>query len=100
MIDVIKIRSLEVPNDIISFMQTHGGNHVSLYSGWKKYPEMGKTPDLLEYQLALALRDENYELIKRIIGRLRKVNAEYENLAIRHMIRPPTEEVVELGCLG
>ena len=102
-IDLKSVRSMDVSKEVVDFMQSCGGNHVSLYAGWKKTPKMGKDPGLLEQQLAYVLREETLELIKRILGRLRRANADSENKMLKALLKSTDEsageEVQPLGCL-
>lgn len=98
MVDIKKVRSLLVSDEIERFMTVYGGSHVSLYDGWKAYPTMGTNPSALEQELAHVLREGNANLVKRVLGRLRKVNALAEDLIVKSML-DGGDEIQPLGCL-
>ena len=99
MIDIKKVRTLLVSDEVEKFMTVYGGSHVSLYDGWKAYPNMGTDPSALEQELAHVLRERNVNLAKRVLGRLRKVNATAEDKIVKSML-DGEEEIQPLGCLG
>jgi hypothetical protein len=99
MIDIRTIRTQEVSDEVDKFMTVYGGSHVSLYEGWKVYPTMGIDPELLGQELTHVIREGNVNLTKRVLGRLRKVNATAEDKIVKSML-DGDDEVQPLGCLG
>ena len=101
MIDIKNIADLGATGKVVEFMAKYGGNHVSIYKGWKEAPQMGNDIFALEQQLHIALTiKKKLNLSKRIAGRIRKLSAEAEDLAMARACGEENNEVVDLGCLG
>lgn len=105
MIDLQKVMKLKVSHEVLEFMQSSGNNHVSLYKGWQENPRMREDRALLEQQLAVVLSiGVNYDLAKRILGRLRRVDHEHEDRQLdRRFVRgedKTTAPLAELDILG
>lgn len=101
MIDIKHIVDLGATDKVVEFMAQYGGSHVSLYKGWEECPSMGKIIFDLEQQLHIALVvKKSLNMSKRIAGRIRKLNAEEEDLAMARACGEENNDVVDLGCLG
>lgn len=97
MIDITSINKKKVTDKVREFMTQYGGNHVALYRGWSKVPEMAE-PYAIEMQLAFLLQTGgSLALTKRLIGKLRKVNKDAEDKVLGDLlgVAPP-----DMGCLG
>lgn len=79
MINVPEIAKIVVTPEVVDFMDSYGGNHVSLYKGWKERPEMHNGITNLEEELAYTIQEKNLPLAKRIMGRIRKVSSKWED---------------------
>ena len=101
MIDIKKIVDLGATDTVTKFMAEYGGNHISLYKGWKKVPQMGDDMFALEQQLHIALVvKKKLDMSKRIAGRIRKLTMETEDLAMGRACGEENNDVADLGCLG
>lgn len=79
MIDFKEVEKREVPADVEAFMRSRGGNHVSLHKGWTTRPEMS-TAETLADQIAYLLQNRGKaDMIRRVLGRLRRVNRDAED---------------------
>lgn len=79
MIDITKISTMAISPDVKTFMDYYGGNHVSLYKGWREQPDMHTDPSLLQEQLAYALQNGSHLVAKRVLGRMRSLHSTLEN---------------------
>jgi hypothetical protein len=99
MLDIKKIARLKASTEVKDFMAANGGNHVSLYSGWKKNSAMRENLDLLEQQMAVAIRAQNEGVARRIRGRIRAVEDLIENAELSRLFGRNEKTNSELTCL-
>ncbi|MCK5132094.1 MAG: hypothetical protein KAR40_08090 [Candidatus Sabulitectum sp.] len=97
MINIPEISKRVVPPGVAAFMEAYGGNHVSLYRGWKEQPEMKESVELLEGQLCYSLREKNLGVARRLLGRIRKIESIEEDA---DLLQATAEPIPELDCLS
>lgn len=101
MLDIKKISRMAVSDEVEKFMVSNGGNHATLYASWKDNEAMHTDHDLLEQQLAFAIRNKRKSVASRILSRIRKVDSVAENAALEHFLNPKEDKTIQpLGCLA
>lgn len=99
MINIEKVKTRKVDEDVQRFGEFYGGNHVALYQGFEKHPEIRDDRDKLEQLLSYSIRKRSANVAKRVLGRIRAIDKATEEAELNKALGVvPKGET--LGCLG